>query len=64
MWLLLCSKLRRKLIPKQARWKEYLEHFDFVREHKPGRDNIDPDALSRRSMEVAVAISKVESCLE
>lgn len=54
-------KTQKKLSPKQARWQEYLEEFDFVWEHKPGKHNLVPDALSRRCIEVVAAISRLES---
>jgi len=36
------------LTRRQARWMELLQEYDFVFKYKPGKDNIVPDALSRR----------------
>ncbi|KAK1396551.1 hypothetical protein POM88_006414 [Heracleum sosnowskyi] len=41
-------KTQKKLTPKQARWQEYLEEFDFTWVHKPGAQNHVADALSRK----------------
>uniref|UniRef100_A0A3Q7GSZ9 Reverse transcriptase/retrotransposon-derived protein RNase H-like domain-containing protein n=1 Tax=Solanum lycopersicum TaxID=4081 RepID=A0A3Q7GSZ9_SOLLC len=32
-------KTQKKLSPKQARWQEFVEEYDFVWEHKPGKHN-------------------------
>jgi hypothetical protein len=37
-----------KLTRRQARWMELLQEYDFDFRYKPGKDNIVPDALSRR----------------
>lgn len=37
-----------KLTGRQARWMEALQEYDFTFRYKPGKDNIVPDALSRR----------------
>lgn len=37
-----------KLTQRQARWMELLQEYDFTFKYKPGKDNIVPDALSRR----------------
>ena len=36
------------LTRRQARWMELLQEYDFTFKYKPGKDNIVPDALSRR----------------
>jgi hypothetical protein len=52
---------QKKLSPKQARWQEFLQEYDFVWEHKPGRHNQVADALSRKHVdEVVAALSRVE----
>ncbi|KMT14518.1 hypothetical protein BVRB_4g072900 [Beta vulgaris subsp. vulgaris] len=52
---------QKNLSPKQARWMEFLEEYDFTWQHKPGKHNMVPDALSRKTQEVFAAISAVES---
>lgn len=54
-------KTQKKLSPKQVRGQECPEEFDFVWKHKPGRQNLVPDALSRRCTEVVAAINMLES---
>lgn len=39
-------KKQRKLLPKQARWKEFLREFDFEWVHWPSKHNDIADALS------------------
>lgn len=36
------------LTRRQARWMELLQEYNFTFKYKPGKDNIVPDALSRR----------------
>jgi len=36
------------LTRRQARWMELFQEYDFDFRYKPGKDNIVPDALSRR----------------
>jgi hypothetical protein len=53
---------QKKLSPKQARWQEFLQEYDFVWEHKPGRHNQVADALSRKQVdEVIAALSRIET---
>lgn len=52
---------QKTLSPKQARWMEFLEEYDFTWQHKPGRHNLVPDALSRKAQEMCAAITAVES---
>uniref|UniRef100_A0A803LHP5 Reverse transcriptase RNase H-like domain-containing protein n=1 Tax=Chenopodium quinoa TaxID=63459 RepID=A0A803LHP5_CHEQI len=52
---------QKTLSPKQARWMEFLEEYDFSWQHKPGRHNCVPDALSRKTQEVFVALTSVQS---
>ena len=42
-------KSARKITPRQARWMESLEEFDFELKHIPGSTNTVADLLSRRS---------------
>jgi hypothetical protein len=42
-------KSSRKIMPRQARWYEFLEDYDFELEHLPGHTNMVADLLSRRS---------------
>jgi hypothetical protein len=52
---------QKKLSPKQARWQEFLQEYDFVWQHKPGRPNQVSNALSRKHVdEVVAALSRVE----
>lgn len=39
-------KTQKKLTPKQARWQEFLDEFDFEWVHRPGRHNAVADALT------------------
>ena len=53
---------QKKLSPKQARWQELLQKYDFVWEHKPGKHDEVADALSRKQVqEYVAALTKVES---
>ena len=52
---------QKKLSPKQARWQELLQDYDFVWEHKPSKHNQVADALSCKQMQEFVAsVMKVE----
>lgn len=42
-----CFKSQKKLSPKQGRWLEFLDEFDFDWVHRPCRHNAVVDALSR-----------------
>ena len=53
---------QKKLSPKQARWQELLQEYDFVWEHIPGKHNEVADALSQKQVqEYVVALTRVES---
>ena len=53
---------QKKLSPKQARWQELLQEYDFVWKHKPDKDNEVTYALSRRQVqEYVAALTRVES---
>lgn len=55
-------KTQKKLSPKQARWQEFLQEYDFVWKHKPGRHNQVAHALSRKKVqEVVAAISRIDT---
>ena len=38
----------KKLNRRQARWSLFLSRFDFILKHRPGKQSLKPDALSRR----------------
>jgi hypothetical protein len=38
----------KKLNRRQARWSLFLSRFDFTLHHRPGKNSMKPDALSRR----------------
>jgi len=38
----------KKLNRRQARWSLFLSRFDFTLHHRPGKQSLKPDALSRR----------------
>ena len=38
----------KKLNRRQARWSLFLSRFDFILKHRPGKQSMKPDALSRR----------------
>ena len=53
---------QKKLSPKQARWQELLQEYDFVWEQKPGKHNQVADALSSKQVQEYVAVlTRVES---
>ena len=53
-------KRQKKLSPKQARWQEFMAQYNFVWEHKSGKQNQVADALSRKEVFAAVySISKL-----
>ena len=53
---------QKKLTPKQACWQEFLGEFDFEWVHRPRRQNLVADALSRKEVHAYVAaLTHVES---
>jgi len=53
---------QKKLSPKQAKWQELQQEYDFVWEHKPGKHNQVVDALSHKQVqEYVIALTRVES---
>lgn len=46
---------QKNLSPKQARWREFLQEYDFTWEHKPGWHNQVIDTISRREVHKYVA---------
>ena len=55
-------KTQKKLSPKHARWKEFLEVYDIMFEHNLGKHNQFADALSRKEIfSAAYLISKHET---
>ena len=52
---------QKKLSPKQARWQELLQEYDFVWEQKPGKYNQVADALSRKQVqEYVTSLTRVK----
>ena len=41
-------KTQQHMSPRQIRWSEYLQQFDYTIEYKAGNENVVADALSRR----------------
>ena len=41
-------KSQAKLNRRHAKWFEFIETFPYVIKHKKGKENVIPDALSRR----------------
>ena len=53
---------QKKLFPKQARWQELLQKYDFVWEHTPSTHNQVADALSHKQvLEYVAAFTSIES---
>ncbi|KAK2969916.1 hypothetical protein RJ640_000529 [Escallonia rubra] len=46
------------LIPKQARWQDFLAEFDYVMEYKSSQDNLVANALSRKAKLAAMSKAK------
>ena len=40
---------QKNITPKQSRWQDFLEEFDYILEYKPGSGNVVADALSRKA---------------
>ncbi|XP_028068806.1 uncharacterized protein LOC114271381 [Camellia sinensis] len=54
----------KKLSPRQARWQEFLEEYDFEWRHKLGQHNLVADALSwKEIVEYMAVISNIETQL-
>ncbi|XP_047260179.1 uncharacterized protein LOC124893108 [Capsicum annuum] len=51
---------QKKLLPKQARWQDFLAEFDYSLEYKPGKANVVADALSRKA--VLATLLSTTSC--
>ena len=45
---------------RQNRWMEYLEDYDFTLYYHPGKANVVPDALSRKSRGVLASVASRE----
>ena len=43
----------KQLTARQARWAEALSEYYFIITYRPGKDNVQADALTRRNDEVA-----------
>ena len=54
----------KKLSPKQARWQDFLDEFDYVLEYKPRKINLIADALSRKSKFAAMLSHPQNSLLD
>ncbi|KAE8708434.1 cytochrome P450 78A7-like [Hibiscus syriacus] len=48
----------KKLSPKQARWQDFLDEFDYMLEYKPGKANVVADALSRKAELAVISLAK------
>ena len=44
--------VKKILTERQVRWSEFLSQFNFRLSHRPGKDAIVPDALSRREQDL------------
>ena len=42
----------RKLTERQVHWSEELSRYNFTIEYRPGKKNIQPDALTRRDQDL------------
>ena len=51
---------QRDLNMRQRRWMEYLEDYDFTLCYHPGKANVVPDTLSRKSRGVLASIASQE----
>ena len=45
---------------RQHRWMEFLEDYDFTLQYHPGKANVVPDALSRKSQGVLTSVASRE----
>lgn len=52
----------KKLLPKQARWQNFLAEFDMVWEYKPRKTNIVADALSRKGELASLKATNGRTC--
>jgi len=49
---------QKKFTPKQARWQDFLNEFDYIMEYNPGRANLVADALSRKGKLADISLSQ------
>ena len=52
--------MQRDLNMRQRRWMEFLEDYDFTLNYHPGKANVVPDALSRKSQGALASIASQE----
>jgi hypothetical protein len=45
---------QKELNMRQRRWMEFLKDYDFEMKYHPGKANVVPDALSRKSLHVSI----------
>ena len=54
----ICTQLDLNM--RQRRWMEYLEDYDFTLQYHPGKANVVPDALNRKSWGVLASVPSRE----
>lgn len=52
---------QKKLFPKQAKWQDFLEVFDYRLEYKPRKANVIADALSCKAKLATLSMSQPKS---
>ena len=52
--------MQRDLHMRQRRWMEFLEDYDFILHYHPGKANVVPDALNRKSRGALSSIASRE----